>query len=485
MTASGRTAQRQGLWESRVTAEIWRFFTSIRLALFLILTLTVLILIGTLLMQVPPSVQANEASYAQWLGDARSKYGIWTDLFERLQFFNVFRALYFRALISLLAVNIIVCSLNRWSPIWTTVFKSRVRMTDSFFEHARFRARYVTPDSLEDATAKLRRSLRRGRFKVTADRREGSNAVLADKNRLSVFGTFLTHLSLVLILIGAVLGGLFGFKDDAFIVAEGATESVAGTDLSIRLEHFADEYWIAGPPKDFRSEVTLLNNGEEVRETTIRVNSPLRYRGITFYQSFFGQVAILKVQNADGDVILEEAVPLAYRTREGERPIGGAPLPGSDVTAWIIGPRSGENDPLIKAGQMRIELADNDRLVAEPATLTQGDPVELGGMTFTFERESRFTGLKVVKDPGVNIIWIASTLLVLGMVMLFYFPRRRAWALLTARPDGHTDVRIAMPAQRDLSPASEFNRLQSRVVRALRATPDEPDHDGQGDSTDA
>ncbi|HEU4758832.1 MAG TPA: cytochrome c biogenesis protein ResB, partial [Dehalococcoidia bacterium] len=128
------------------------------------------------------------------------------------------------------------------------------------------------------------------------------------------------------------------------------------------------------------------------------------------------------------------------------------------------------DDPLVPAGEMRVEIyrADSGALVTAD-NLTQGTPKQIAGLNFTFVRESRFTGLKVVKDPGVNIIWAASALMVLGLVMLFYFPHRRLWALVKSSADGAAEVRLGTTAQRDVSLDAEFKRLRQRVERALGA----------------
>ena len=76
-------------------------------------------------------------------------------------------------------------------------------------------------------------------------------------------------------------------------------------------------------------------------------------------------------------------------------------------------------------------------------------------------------GLKVVKDPGVNVIWVASALMVLGLVMVFWFPHRRLWALCTPRPEGGVDVRLAAAPQRDLGMEKDFERVSANVRRAL------------------
>lgn len=477
----GRTRAR--LWELDLLGRVWHFFTSVRLALVLILLLTAAVLAGTLIDQAPPSVIAEPSLYAQWLERAHTRYGVWTDIFNFLQLFNVFHALWFRLLIGLLTANIIVCSANRWRGIWSTVFHTRVRMGEAFFQHARFNASLDVAMPVPAAAERVKRALSHSRYRVLTQADDGSIAIYADRNRFSRFGTFFSHLSLVLILAGAIIGGVWGFKDSQFIVPEGTTRQLGlGTGISVKLEHFTDEYYLQGPPKDFRSDLIIYENGKEVKRGTVHVNSPLSYKGIEFHQSFYGQTAVMDVKDATGKVLYNSGVPLAWQTSDGDRPVGNFTLPDQDLEVYVIGPKSGENDPLVPAGEMRLEVYKNDTggTVAVD-NVSQGTPKDLAGLTFTFQREQRFTGLIVVKNPGINIIWAASGFMVLGLAMLFYFPHRRLWALCKARPDGTADVRLGMTADRDMSLAEEFNRVRANVELALgkRHEGSDPDQGGQ------
>jgi cytochrome c biogenesis protein len=422
--------------------------------------------------------------YAQWLGRAEARYGVFpTKVLNFFDLFNVFHTLWFRALIGLLVVNIVVCTLNRWRGIWRTAFPPRIRMTDAFFQHARFNARYLMPEPPEATAAAVKRGLKRARYRVSTEAETGSVALYADRNRFSRFGTFISHLSLVLILAGTVVGGIWGRSDSEFIVPEGITRDVGlGTDLSVRLEHFTDEYYVEGPPKDFRSDLVIFKNGEEVKRGTTRVNSPLSYGGMKFHQSFFGQTALMTVKTKDGTSLYDGPVPLAWQTREGNRPVGSFTLGSENLEVWVIGPRSGENDPLVPAGEMRIEVYESSSGALRSATnLSQGTAQDVAGLDFTFVREGRFTGLSLVKDPGVNIIWVASALMILGLVMLFYMPHRRLWASCKELPDGKTEVRLAMTGQRDSQISAEFERVRQHVARGLRGRRAKQDA-GQGGS---
>jgi cytochrome c biogenesis protein len=440
----------------------------------LILLLAAVVLVGSVISQAPPSIIADHAAYGRWLGRARGTYGGWTDTFDRLQLFNVFHSLIFRALLGLLVASILACTMSRWRGIWNTAFHTRVRVSEGFLLRARFHARLETPLSTSEASERLRRSFKGAGYGLRTDSGSGSVALFADKNRLSRFGTFFTHLGIVLILGGAIVGGVWGFADPQFNVAEGSTRDLGlGTGISVQLNHFSADYYPDGRPKDYSSDITLFKAGKPVKQGTIQVNSPMRYDGVAFHQTSFGQSAVVRVQDASGKVLFDGGVPLALQTADGQRPVGTLDLPDLGTSVYFTGARSGLPDSTIAAGELRVELYQDYIRAVQPANLAQGVPRELAGLTFTFERETWFTGLKVVKNPGTTIIWVACAFMLGGLIMLFYLPRRRLWALCKERPDGNTEVLVAMPGQRDQMLDDEFERLRDRAERALNGAPTE------------
>ena len=455
-------------WLTNPVGQLWHTLTSVRLALIIILLLTAGLFAGTLLNQVPASVAADGAAYNQWMADARERYGVFTGVMERLRLFSVYSSFWFRGLIALLVANIIVCTVNRWGSIRAAVFKPRVRMTPAYFERAHIRAAYnVSADTSAAATA-VRQGLRRAGYRTVIE--EGDSvAMYADRFRLSRLGTVFTHLSLVLVLIGAIMGVVFGWKDDGFVVATGATRSVPlAPDVSVKLEQFQEQWYVEGPPKDFASDIIVYDKGQEVKRGTVRVNEPLSYNGIDFNQAFYGQVAEIQVVDGAGNELFNEGVPLAWTSREGKRPLGFFEIPGQPVKAYVVGPEPGQYDNVVALGTMRLELYDKSTgRLTKIETLERNRDVEADGLTYRFLRESQFTGLKVVKDPGVNVVWIASGLMVAGLVMVFWFPHRRMWALCTPRADGGTNVSLAAQSQRDLGLEKAFDHVTSNVRREL------------------
>jgi cytochrome c biogenesis protein len=450
---------------------VWRFFCSTRLALVLILVIAAASLAGTLLVQAPPGITADAVEYARWLNTVRPKYGPWTDLLSALQLLNVFNSIWFRLLLAALAMNTIVCTVNRWNGIWRSISKPRVRMGDGFFRKASHSVVLSANGTGVQTTADaVGESLTAQRYRVLAEHDDGRVYLYADKNRYGKLGTFLNHLSLVLILVGAIAGSFLGFRERGFVVPVGYERPLGyGTQLTIRVDEFIDEYYPEGPPKDYRSEAVLFDNGVEVKRHTIRVNDPLEYNGVRFYQSFFGPAVALEIRDADGNLIYNDGLGLAWRTKE-ERPVGSFTLPEQGLEVYVVMPFSGRADPLIPAGQVRVEVYQAGTRVPESIdNLVTGRPKKVGDLEYHFVRELQFTGLQVAKDPGTPIIWLASTLMVIGLAMVFYFPHRRLWVICRPGQDNHTQVVIGSTARRDFGFDEEFRRVVSAVRERTKA----------------
>ncbi|MBI5287419.1 MAG: cytochrome c biogenesis protein ResB, partial [Chloroflexi bacterium] len=65
-------------------------------------------------------------------------------------------------------------------------------------------------------------------------------------------------------------------------------------------------------------------------------------------------------------------------------------------------------------------------------SLAQGEPVTVGAFEYTFEGAREFSGISVKRDSGAWFIWVATAMLVIGLALTFYVPRRRLWIRLTS-----------------------------------------------------
>ncbi|MCI0584021.1 MAG: cytochrome c biogenesis protein ResB, partial [Chloroflexi bacterium] len=353
--------------ESRGIFEaVWDLLTSMRFSLVVTLGMAALGVLGALIIQVPAGVEADAAAKLDWLAGVRPRYGGWTDILDKLQVFNIFNSIWFRGLTAFLTISLVACMIQRAPGLWRTATKPRITVGDGFFAHARERDAIVVRGEAADLLGRTSAVLKRHHYRVVSED-DGAINVYADRFRWAPFGSLIGHLAIVVILAGVMVGALFGFHDNAFVIAEGSTAAVpSGEGLSLKLISFEDSYYTTtGAPSDYASELVLFENGHEVARHTARVNDPLRYGDLSFYQSFYGPAALMSVAATDGSVLFSDGVALAWETQADGRSVGTFTVPEEDLTVWIVG-TLGTGDTLVKPGQIRVETY----------RASTGDPIE-------------------------------------------------------------------------------------------------------------
>src|SRR5438876_4839209 len=144
---------------------VWGWLSSVRTAILLISTIAVVSLIGIYFVQAPGEVLNDPVGYAAWVQEnALPRYGSLTPIFDSLQFFTIFSSWYFRLLLVILALSIIVCTLNRVPAIWQNFAHPILRRSEKFYQNALERASF----SHDDAVAWTWAALRKRHYRVRA-----------------------------------------------------------------------------------------------------------------------------------------------------------------------------------------------------------------------------------------------------------------------------------------------------------------------------
>ena len=471
--AAAREQDEQGgglLSPNEILERVWHLFISMKFGLFLILLLAIMALVGALVAQAPAGMRSDPQAYAAWLDGVRPKYGGWTALLDTIGAFGVFSSLWFKGVVVLLVTSIVACSVNRAPRLWKQTVHPRTSMGAAFYEHAPYHGEAEVPAESAAAVAEVTRELKARHYRTIVSEDAGVVSVYADRFRWAPFGTVIAHLSIVVVLAGVVIGSQFGYRDEGFAVPVGSTVPVAnGSGISVEAISFSDSYDVnTGAPSDYASDVAIWKDGQRVAQQTIRVNEPLRYGDLTFYQSFFGPAAVLKVATPDGKVVHDAGVALAFSSNSDSRRVGQLVLPDQGLTVLVVGAASGVDDPDIRPGQMQVEVyntADTSAPIGMQV-VDQGKPVRIGGLDYTFERERQYTGLIVASDPGTIFVWLGCLLLVGGMFLVFFFPNRRIWARI-ARGTTDTTIQVGAIARHDASFEADFKKLISDAQHAL------------------
>jgi cytochrome c biogenesis protein len=461
------TAERMSGVDSALE-KLWHFLTSMKLALVLMLAFAALSLVGTLVIQAPAGVMDDPQAKAQWLAEIRPRFGGWTDLMDRLQVFEIFTSVWLRAIGALLAASLIACTVHRIPGTWRTMRHPRVDVGPAFFEHAPQHEAMTFHREPDEVLAEAQSVMKRHHYKTITEG-DGTVHLYAVRNNWAPWAGLVAHVSIVVILAGAMIGSMFGFRDSQFMLAEGSTSAIPNTPgATITLNSFKDTYnTTTGAPLDYVSDVTVTQDGQVVAQQLVRVNEPLRYKSISFFQAFFGPAAVVTVKDADDGTLFSEGVALAWTSNNGGNKVGSFTLPDQNLTVWVVA-TTGPNDPTIKPGQVAVELFKSDTGDAVvQKSIDQGVATEVEGLTFTFDREAKFTGLSVANDPGTPFVWLGCILLVVGFVIRLYVPYRRVWGRMVARPGGGTTLSIAAVGRRDTGFDAEFTTIVTDIRGAL------------------
>jgi cytochrome c biogenesis protein len=414
---------------------IFDLFRSVKLTIFLLILLALVSIIGTVIMQ-----NATNEQYVQRYGET---------LYELLDFFSLFdmyHSWWFSAILLLLVLNLLACSIHRLPGIWSQMVRgagpngledSMVR-TLPYVEKVRGHGR---TSELED---QIRAKVKEWHKSVTRIETETAVTLFSEKGRFSRLGVPISHLSILVILVGGLMGSLFGFR--AFVnILEGETADrvfvrAAKGDVpyplsfGLRLDDFQMSYYDLPRPeklvKEYASVVSVMESGKEVLKQTVRVNHPLHYGGIAFYQSSYGALheVSVGVQWKDRK---EKGLVKAF---EGDT----VPVPNSNAQIRIL--RYAHEVHNSGEGVQVALFKPNERprafwiLKGAPESDQQRD----GDFFLTLEgvSEKEYTGLQATKDPGVWVVWTGCGLMILGFIVSFFFSHQKIWIRIPKEAGG-------------------------------------------------
>jgi len=291
---------------------IWRLFTSVNFAVVQIVAVTVLAVFGMTIRQLPGFAFRSPSDYATEMDKLRAIYepalGVgMVDLMERLQLFRVFTSTPFTVALFVLAMSILICTLDRTPRLWQQAATIRVVQPDAYFDPRLPDRVSIAPGPGLTRTA-VAGALRRHGFSVReATGEDGMTFVYGDRNRWMKLATLISHLGLILFLVAGLVTAAFG-DEQGLVVAEGDTLTVQpiGTPGLLLVKNFDFEApgLQTGNPTDFTTDLGVYQDGRLLARKTIRVNDPLTVGGYTFHQNGFGPAPDVEIQSTTDNAVL-------------------------------------------------------------------------------------------------------------------------------------------------------------------------------------
>jgi cytochrome c biogenesis protein len=435
----------------------WRQLTSMRTALVLLLLLALASIPGSL---IPQNAQ-NPIAVSDYFEKNRT-LAIW---FERFSLFDVYSSPWFSAIYILLFISLIGCVLPRSLEHLQAIRALPPKTPKNLERMEHFQTWPAKENELELAKSWLKSK----RFRVL----ESDESISAEKGYLRETGNLLFHISLILILIGVLIGGLFGVRGSA-ILSEGerfvnsATSydtisfgQITGENslppFTIKVDKFVAKYnTLTSAPEDYTLYVTTVAEpGATPKQQVVKVNSPLAFGSTRVYLQANGYSPIVTVQDKIGNVTFQGPVP--FLPQDGNlRSIGSIKVPdgdpqlgfvstflptyarGSDKSAISVFPELLDPKLLFSIWQgdlgldtgvpqsvYRIDTSDMKQIALD--SLKPGEFLKFSEGTITFEKVVPWVNLEIVSDPGKSYSLIGGIVAILGLLASLFTKRRRIW----------------------------------------------------------
>lgn len=435
--------------------QVWRFFASVKLALTVIFMLAVISIIGTI---IPQGKQP--AFYIQEYGADLAR------LFQVLDITNMYSSWWFITLLIIFSANLIICSIDRLPNAWRMVRLDNLETTPERLQKMPLKAEMKVAADVPDAAEKISRLLAAGGWK--AARRDQRDGVLlfAQKGAWSRLGAYMVHISILTIFAGALVGAVFGYKASIFFpegetvshVFERGTARPIPLGFELHCENFEIVYYPNGMVREYRSDLVITDPElPEPWRTSVRVNHPLKHRGLTFYQSSYEPMSefMINVRNSETGRERYALVPPGRQVSWGEE----------DVSFGVMNTMT---DRMGRVHELQIWFADSSE--AEPSVFNMRDKqtvtVQRPGNNYSFYIQQRYaTGLQVANDPGVWIVYLGFALMCLGLYITFMITHRRLWVHLTPDDRGQTRLLLCGGSNRN---KAAFDKRFTELAERLR-----------------
>ena len=450
--------------EKSAPGAVLDLLSSLKLTLVLFFVLAAASVIGTLLPQ--------EIS----LPELRDHFSPATaSLINFLALNNLYHSMWFRILLLLLCTNLVACTIERLPKTIRLIRRFEAPFDSQKLSKFGISSSIAAALPFEQTQSVVESAVCETFGRMCPIESAGPFCAVSETGRWSTLMVYGVHLSVLIVLVGALAGSYLGFKG-AMNLTEGETsdkvmlagdESVQGLPFEVRCDKFEVSFYDTGAPKEFRSDLAIIDKGREVLKESIVVNDPLTYEGITFYQASYGTtLKEAEIDLTDPDSGKKIALTLPFR-----QPVT---IPGTDDQLVI----ADYQEDLMRVGQA-IELVYGKQgrqssaqwiLIDRPY---HGNRIENYLVRVTRIDKARFTGLQVKKDPGIWLVWAGFTLMTLAIGLTFYSSHRKLWVCI--EPDKKrkkTIVTLAGRASRNAQAFEEkFEALRAELENRLKNPP--------------
>jgi len=386
-----------------------RAFSSLKLAVTLLILLALVSILGTLMPQEQdPSVYISRfgpGSYA---------------LLKNLGLIDLYHSWGFRLLMGLITLNLLVCTLRRLKGIYRRTVSPVTEKSAGEINLLKLHNELPSPEN----APVIERALNDKGFKVV----KRGRFIYGGKGVMGIWGDMITHLSILLIITGAIVGST-GFVSTVNVHVGGWTDTAynwsTGRDEPLGFRLNVDNFLIKNYPIKMGLTAWRISTGEKVAVFDAREGSSVSVPGTGM------SVTPVKIDVEKGEAVL--------KIYQGDRLYGvyDTGLPGGGPAAPVGMDFLFQLDSFEPPRPMSISSTVNisrGGVNVKRGVVVVNNPLKFEGLSIyqtSYGNDQQgmvYTGFQIVKDPGLPLVWTGFVLLLAGLSISFYFSHRQIWA---------------------------------------------------------
>jgi len=269
--------------------KLFRTIADLRFSIFILLLISFCSILGTVIEQ-DQSIEIYKLNYP--LTNPILGFLTW-DRILQLGLDHVYKTWWFFLLIFLFGFSLISCTFLQQFPSLKVARRCQFfRTTEQFYRLN------ISTILTNFSSSKILARIQRNQYSIFQQK----NIVYCYKGLIGRIAPILVHFSMILILIGTIVGSLFGFKAQEIIpkteqfhiqniLTSGQLTTIPET--SVRINDFWINYTKTKTISQFYSDLSVLDSeGTEIERKTISVNYPLIYKGLYYYQTDWNLIGL-------------------------------------------------------------------------------------------------------------------------------------------------------------------------------------------------
>ncbi|OAB32651.1 cytochrome C biogenesis protein ResB [Paenibacillus macquariensis subsp. defensor] len=450
---------------------VWNFFSSVKIAVYMIIFTLVGSMLGTIFPQESTFLNIDAATYYP------ETYGTAGTIYYKLGLSHTYESWWFVLLLVMIGASLVICSLDRVLPLYKALSKRKIRKHMQFLTRQKVVYQTRINDDEEIWINNIVPALKKKGYRVHTD----GSALLAEKYRFSRWGPYILHIGLIIFLLAVLARGLPGLNMDQHLAfPEGEIKPIPNTSYFLKNEKFTVEYYTEDDlpeefkgkgkmlPKLFRTQATLYECTADCKDPSkepqlvevdshpIEVNDPLDYKGLKAYQFDFDTNPILRsvtpalIEKKTGKNMGQFKLDIrnperSYQVGEytlnlvekymdfgmndlGE-PVSISPNPNAPSFLFLI---KGPNLPVQGVQyfyfpkQIDKQRFQQDIINEKLAGTNNLFELDVQGMNnVDFSMATSYLNIRV--DKAMPFVWLGSAIGMLGLVFGFYWQHRRIW----------------------------------------------------------